>query len=87
VAKHRPPAIDGSRGRLFCLDVRLEQRLPEDDVPAHMSGLLRQIRPAQLNRLLEIPEFPILVRERREVPARVLVELLTQLVNTGRTGH
>jgi len=65
----------------------LEQRLRVHDVPAHMAGLLREVGLADKQRLIEIAYFAILICKRRKIPARILVEFLFQLVDSGRTGH
>jgi hypothetical protein len=65
----------------------LEQRLAEDDVPAHVGGLLREERTAQRDRLLEIPGLAELVGERSEVALRVLVEFLLELFDPRGACH
>jgi len=39
------------------------------------------------NGLLEIADFAVFIGERREIPARILVEFLPELVDTRRTGN
>ena len=63
------------------------QRLPVDDVPAHVAGLLREELLADHDRLLEVAHLPELVGERGEIPPRILVELLLELVDAGGAGH
>ena len=65
----------------------LVQRLPVDDVPAHVSGLLRQELLADQDRLLEISSLSELIGQRSEVAAGILVELLFELVDAGGAGH
>ena len=65
----------------------LEQRLAENDVAAHVPRLLGQILLADENGLLEVAHLPILVGQRSEVPPRILVEFLTELVDAGGIGH
>src|SRR5262245_294755 len=71
----------------FLEPVLLVERLSVDDVAAHVAGLLRQVFPADEDRLVEVTRFAVLVRQRSEVPTGVLVKLLSQLVDSGRTGH
>jgi hypothetical protein len=72
-----------------CLIVpaRLEERLAVHDVPTHVPGLLGQELLTDENGLLEIADFAVFIGERREIPARILVEFLPELVDTRRTGH
>ena len=71
----------------FVVTAGFEQRLTVDDVPAHVSGLLRQKLLTDEDGLLEIAKLPVLIRERREVTAGILVEFFSELVNSRRTGH
>ena len=64
-----------------------EKSLSVHDVATHVSGLLRQKLLTDEDGLLEIADLPVFVRERREIPARILVEFLPELVDTRRTGH
>ena len=74
-------------GTCFVESGQLEQRLAIDDMAAHMPRLLGQIFLTDEDGLLEITRFSVLVGERREVAPRVLIELLTELVDSSRTGH
>ena len=65
----------------------LVERLAVDDVPAHVTGLLRKELLAYQNRLIEITPFSELIGEGREITARILVELLLELVDAGGAGH
>ena len=71
----------------FIVPAGFEKGLAVHDVAAHVSRLLRQKLLTDENGLLEIADFPIFVRERREIPARILVELFPELVDARRTGH
>jgi hypothetical protein len=52
----------------------LEQRLAVDDLAAHVARHLGQVGAADLDGALGLASFPILVRQWREVAARILVE-------------
>ena len=65
----------------------LVQRLAEDDVAAHVAGLLREELAAERDGLRQVARLPVLVGERGEVATRVLVELLPELVDPGRCAH
>src|SRR6185436_19235846 len=60
---------------------------PVHDVPAHVARLLREKLLTDEDRLVEVPELAVLVRQWREVPSRILVEFLPEFVDAGRTGH
>ena len=66
---------------------RLEERLPVDDMPAHVAGLLWQILPANRYGLLDVAGLAVLVGQRGEVPPRILLELLTQFLYAGGARH
>ena len=66
---------------------RLEQGLSEDDVSADVPRLLRQMRPTERDRLIQVPRLPMLVRQGGEVAARVLVEFFLELVKPGAAGQ
>src|SRR5688572_3136194 len=66
---------------------RLVQRLTIHDVPAHMAGLLRQVFPTDRDRLLDVARFAVFVRQRGEIPPRILLEFLAQFVYAGRARH
>src|SRR4051812_27565055 len=63
------------------------KRLPVNDVPAHVTGLLRKELLADHDCLVDLTRLSKFVRQRREVASRILVELLLQLVDAGGTGH
>src|SRR4051812_1561907 len=65
----------------------LEQRLTVNDVPAHVAGLLWQKLLTDEDRLVEVAELPVFIRQWREIPPRILVEFLPEFVDAGRTGH
>jgi len=52
-----------------------------------VAGLMREELLAYQDGLLEIAPFSELVREGREVTARILVELFLELVDAGGAGH
>jgi hypothetical protein len=64
-----------------------EQCLPVDDVPAHVTGLLRKELLADQNRLVEISTLTKLIGQGSEVAAGILVELLFELVDAFGAGH
>src|SRR5689334_11123234 len=66
---------------------RFEKSLAIHDVAAHVARLLRQKLLADEDCLLEVPDFPVFVGERREISARILVEFLAELVDARSTGH
>src|SRR5436305_8487103 len=72
-----------------CLIVttRLEESLTVHDVPTHVYRLLRKKFLADENRLLEITDFAVFIRERRKITTRILVKFFPELVNARRTGH
>jgi hypothetical protein len=61
--------------------------LAKRDVTAHVTRLLRQVFLADEDSLFEIADLAIFVRERSEVPSRILVEFFSKLVNSSGTGH
>ena len=65
----------------------LVQRLAVDDVPAHVSGLLRQELLADQDRLFEVASLSEFVGQRSEVAAGILVELPFELVDAVGAGH
>src|SRR5205085_6797701 len=66
---------------------RLEKSLTVDDMATHVSRLLGEELLADEDRLLEVADLPVLVRERRKIPTRILVEFLPKLVDARSTGH
>jgi hypothetical protein len=63
------------------------RRLPVDDVPAHVTGLLRQELLADQNRLFEVSTLSEFIGQGSEVAAGILVELLFELVDAVGAGH
>src|SRR6266403_1087881 len=57
----------------------LVQRLAIHDLPTHVTGHLRELRPTDLYRALGLPPFAVLVRQRCEVPTGILLEFFLQL--------
>ena len=55
--------------------------------PLMWPGCCGRILLADQDRLFEIADFAELVRQRSEVSAGILVELLFELVDAGGTGH
>ena len=84
-----PLSIAGiaERGARLIESRQLEQRLSVNDVAAHVARLLRQVFLANDDGLLGVARLAILVRKRSEIPTRVLVKLLSEFVDSGRTGH
>ena len=66
---------------------RLEQGLAVHDMPAQVTRLLLEVHAAQVNGGVEVPRLAILVGERREEPAGVLLVAFLQLVNARRGCH
>ena len=66
---------------------RLEQGLPVHDMPAQVPRLLLEVHAAQIDGRVEVARLAILVGERREEPARVLLVAFLQLVNARRGCH
>jgi hypothetical protein len=50
--------------------------LSEHYLAAHVAGHLRQVSATNLYRALVLAPFSILIREGREIPARILLEFL-----------
>jgi O-succinylbenzoate synthase len=50
-----------------------------------VAGLLRQIFLTDEDGLLEIAGLPVFIRERREITSRILVEFLSEFVDSGGT--
>src|SRR4029079_16167481 len=83
--------IEGKSCLKLCLGIgqpsHFVHRLSEQDVSAHVPGLLREVLLADEQRLVQIPSFTVFVREGRKVSTRILVEFLFQFVDSGRNGH
>ena len=69
-------------GLRFWQTFGLEQRLPEDNVPAHVAGLLREILLADEDGLVEIACLAVFVGERGKISTGILVEFLAKLLDS-----
>ena len=76
------------KNRLRFLELpRLVQRLPVHDVAAHVPGLLRQVLAADRDGLFHFARLAVLVRQRSEVPPRILLEFLAQFFYSSGARH
>ena len=56
-------------------------------MPAHVTRLLGQMCPANRYRLLGISRLPVFIGKGREIPPRIFVKFLPELVNPGGPLH
>ncbi len=75
------------RSPSFIHGTTIVERLPQYDVPADVTRLERDVAATDLDGGIQLTTFAILVGEPRENAARILGELLQEIVDQGGIGH